>query len=176
MLSAQAAISKTRGTLPQPGTEMVTERGQGPATRTRQIRTTAPQRAAASDRRGTHGARTRQTALYESATILFADMKDLRSPRAPCRRGTLVGELNRIFLYFDPGLRPPPDRKLKTIGDAYMCVGGLPEVSVTHPVDACLAALEFQGFMKRMAETRAREGRTFWEMRVASTPALSWLA
>jgi adenylate cyclase len=40
--------------------------------------------------------------------------------------------------------------KLKTIGDAYMAVGGVPESNRRHPIDACLTALEMQATVARI--------------------------
>jgi adenylate cyclase len=39
--------------------------------------------------------------------------------------------------------------KIKTIGDAYMCAGGIPEKNRTNPVEVILAALEMKAYMKR---------------------------
>jgi adenylate cyclase len=39
--------------------------------------------------------------------------------------------------------------KIKTIGDAYMCVGGIPKPNTTHAVDAVLAALEMQEYISK---------------------------
>ena len=36
--------------------------------------------------------------------------------------------------------------KIKTIGDAYMCAGGIPEKNRTNPVEVVLAALEVQDY------------------------------
>ncbi len=40
--------------------------------------------------------------------------------------------------------------KLKTIGDAYMCAGGIPIKNSSHPVDAVLAAFEFLEVVERL--------------------------
>lgn len=54
---------------------------------------------------------------------------------------------------------------LKTIGDAYMCVGGIPQPNRSHPVDACLAALEMRA---EMAAINRRRERLLprWEVRI----------
>ncbi|MBL9175487.1 MAG: AAA family ATPase [Verrucomicrobiales bacterium] len=166
MLSAQAAISLENAGLYHSLEQKVTERTkdlQLERDKSEQLLLNVLPRPIAEELKAHGRVKPR---FYESATILFADMKDFTQSAGAMSPGTLVGELNRIFLYFDQVCDRRRIEKLKTIGDAYMCVGGLPEVSATHPVDACLAALEFQGFMKRMAETRAREGKTFWEMRI----------
>ncbi|HQK36931.1 MAG TPA: adenylate/guanylate cyclase domain-containing protein, partial [Bacteroidales bacterium] len=52
--------------------------------------------------------------------------------------------------------------KIKTIGDAYMCAGGIPEKNRTNPVDVVLAALEMQQYMREMKAQNAN----FWELRI----------
>jgi adenylate cyclase len=54
----------------------------------------------------------------------------------------LVKILHDYFTDFDHIARRYRLEKLKTIGDSYMCVGGLPAPNASHPVDAVLAALE----------------------------------
>ena len=39
--------------------------------------------------------------------------------------------------------------KIKTIGDAYMCAGGVPVRNNTNPIDTCLAALQIQDYMRK---------------------------
>lgn len=52
------------------------------------------------------------------------------------------------------------------MGDAYMCAGGLPEPRRTHSVDACLAALEIQGYMARINTLRDKLRLPPWELRI----------
>jgi len=55
---------------------------------------------------------------------------------------------------------------LKTIGDSYMCVGGVPEANRTHVVDACLTALEMIDYMAHANERRDKLGQPPWNLRV----------
>ena len=57
-------------------------------------------------------------------------------------------------------------RKIKTIGDAYMCAGGIPEKNRTNPVEVILAALEMKSYMNRLKETSELEGMKFWDIRI----------
>ncbi|HNN81975.1 MAG TPA: adenylate/guanylate cyclase domain-containing protein, partial [Leptospiraceae bacterium] len=56
--------------------------------------------------------------------------------------------------------------KLKTIGDSYMCAGGIPRRNTTHAIDCVLAALEIQSFMNMMKELKAAQGFPYWELRL----------
>jgi class 3 adenylate cyclase len=54
----------------------------------------------------------------------------------------LVGLLDQYFTAFDDIITRYGLEKVKTIGDAYMAVGGVLETDHRHPVSACLAALQ----------------------------------
>ncbi len=47
-----------------------------------------------------------------------------------------------------------------------MCAGGLPETNRTHPVDACVAALEILDFMARINRQREKMRLPRWELRI----------
>jgi len=53
----------------------------------------------------------------------------------------LIDELDKFFFYFDSVVERLGIEKIKTIGDAYMCAGGIPEKNRTNPVEVILAAL-----------------------------------
>jgi adenylate cyclase len=103
---------------------------------------------------------------HESATILFADFKDFVRLTEALEPASLVEQLNQNFARFDQIVASNRLETLKTIGDAYMCVGGLPEPNRTHAVDACLAALQMQKFIKNANRQRERLRLAPWELRI----------
>lgn len=56
--------------------------------------------------------------------------------------------------------------KIKTIGDSYMCVGGLPRTNRSHPFDTVLAALEIQRLVGLKLALAQREGKPEWQLRI----------
>jgi class 3 adenylate cyclase len=74
--------------------------------------------------------------------------------------------LDGCFSQFDEICKHNNLEKLKTIGDAYMCAGGIPVSNSSHPVDICLAALEFRSFMIQMGDIKKALGLPFWELRM----------
>jgi adenylate cyclase len=103
---------------------------------------------------------------HESATVLFADFKDFVRLTEALDPASLLEQLNQNFARFDEIVAANRLEPLKTIGDAYMCAGGLPEPSRTHAIDACLAALQMQRFVTSANRQRERLRLAPWELRI----------
>jgi len=104
--------------------------------------------------------------LFESATVCFTDFKGFTKIAEQLTPKELVGELDRCFSYFDSLMDRYHLEKLKTIGDSFMCVGGIPTPNSTHAVDCVLAAMEIQAFMNQMKEIKGQQGLDYWELRL----------
>lgn len=85
---------------------------------------------------------------YESATVLFADFQGFTQIAEQLSPRALVSQLDECFSHFDQIIEKHKLEKLKTIGDCYMCAGGIPEANSTHAIDAVLAAIEMQAFVR----------------------------
>ncbi len=70
---------------------------------------------------------------YEDATVLFADLVGFTPLAASLGPAATVGLLDRLFSTFDTLAERHGLEKIKTIGDAYMAVGGVPDVCTDHP-------------------------------------------
>lgn len=112
---------------------------------------------------------------YDDATILFTDFKGFTHVAESLPPNELVKELDRCFSYFDSLMDRYHLEKLKTIGDSYMCAGGIPLSNKTHAVDCVLAAFEIQSFMNQMKEIKSEQGLPYWELRlgISSGPVVA---
>jgi PAS domain S-box-containing protein len=88
-----------------------------------------------------------QAQHFEEATILFADIVGFTSLAADLEPMQLVDGLNHIFSAFDQLTERYGLEKIKTIGDAYMVVGGLPVPRADHAIAIAEMALEMQAHM-----------------------------
>jgi adenylate cyclase len=104
--------------------------------------------------------------FFDSASILFADFQSFTRLAEHLEPRGLIDQLNDFFSGFDVIAERNRLEMLKTIGDAYMCVGGVPEANRTHCVDACLAALEMQAAMTSINRRRERLGLPRWDARI----------
>jgi adenylate cyclase len=107
-----------------------------------------------------------QPKYIPSATILFADFKGFTLLAERIEPVALIGLLDQYFTAFDEIMTRHGLEKLKTIGDAYMAVAGVPAANRRHPFDACLAALELQGAVTRMKAQREKMRLPSLELRV----------
>ena len=90
---------------------------------------------------------------HDEVTVLFADVVDFTSfaERTPPDR--VVGVLDEVFSAFDDLARRHGLEKIKTIGDAYMVVAGLPEARPDHAEAMADMALDMQADLGRLCES-----------------------
>jgi class 3 adenylate cyclase len=75
-------------------------------------------------------------------TLLFADCVEFSRVASVLGPSELVGVLNEVFSAFDGLVEHHALEKVKTIGDAYMVVGGLAERSADHTARMAAMALD----------------------------------
>lgn len=103
---------------------------------------------------------------FENVSVLFSDFKDFTILSEEQDPEKMVFELDYCFRAFDKIIKKHKLEKIKTIGDAYMCAGGLPTKNDTHAMDVVRAGLEICDFMKQLQETRRLANETCFEVRV----------
>ncbi|MBE0675800.1 MAG: adenylate/guanylate cyclase domain-containing protein [Bacteroidales bacterium] len=103
---------------------------------------------------------------YNFVTVLFSDIQGFTRIAEEMNPEVLIDELDRFFFHFDSVVEKYNIEKIKTIGDAYMCAGGIPEKNRTNPVEVVLAAFEMQQYMAQLKKEAEKEGRNFWDIRI----------
>lgn len=103
---------------------------------------------------------------YNMVTVLFSDIQGFTKIAEQMNPETLIDELDRFFYHFDNVAEQYNIEKIKTIGDAYMCAGGIPDKNRTNPVEVVLAALEMQQYMKDLQLQAKANNREFWDIRI----------
>jgi len=103
---------------------------------------------------------------YDAATIMFTDFVGFTKIAESTIPVKLVKNLDYCFSQFDKIAEKLKIEKIKTIGDSYMCAGGLPVANNTHPVDACLAALRMMSFIQLWNQIREKNNLPRWDMRM----------
>jgi adenylate cyclase len=103
-----------------------------------------------------------QPMYFEDVTIVFADFVGFTRSTERLAADELVRLLHEYFSAFDAIMRCYGLEKLKTIGDCYMFVGGLPLRTPSHPVDAVLAAFE----MEHATRIISARSQSDWKLRI----------
>lgn len=96
--------------------------------------------------------------LFDSVTVLFADFKGFSKLAATTEPAALINLLDEAFRAFDEIIVDHGLEKIKTIGDAYMCAGGLPEETTDHAERTVRAGLAMQAYLKSNPHFNARIG------------------
>jgi len=103
---------------------------------------------------------------YKKVTVLFTDFSGFTQITEGLSPQDLVAELNECFIAFDEILEKHNLEKIKTMGDAYMCAGGIPTPNDSNPLDAVDAAIEMSEFMYQRAAQKKAQGKPYWDMRI----------
>ncbi|MFC2096627.1 adenylate/guanylate cyclase domain-containing protein, partial [Bacteroidota bacterium] len=103
---------------------------------------------------------------YNMVTVLFSDIQGFTKIAEQMDSELLIDELDHFFLQFDTVVEKYNIEKIKTIGDAYMCAGGIPIKNRTNPVEVVLAAIEMQSFMKELKKHSDKSTSHIWDLRI----------
>ncbi len=103
---------------------------------------------------------------YDMVTVLFSDIQGFTKLAEQMNPETLIDELDHFFFYFDSVVEKYNIEKIKTIGDAYMCAGGIPVKNKTNPVEVVMAALEMQQYMIELHKKASLKNSKIWDIRI----------
>lgn len=103
---------------------------------------------------------------FNMATVLFADIHGFSKLVEGMDSSAVMDELDEILFEFDSIVTRYKIEKIKTIGDTYMCAGGIPVKNITNPIDVVMAAMEMRNFLKKY-ETEKRGGdKSIWDLKI----------
>lgn len=103
---------------------------------------------------------------YAKATVLFADIKDFTGISERLTPDELIEGLDAYFERFDKVIEKYDIEKIKTIGDAYVCAGGVPTKSEGNPHLVVQAALDFMKEIDTLRRERTAQGKIPFEFRI----------
>jgi adenylate cyclase len=103
---------------------------------------------------------------FNMATVLFADIHGFSHLIEVMDSSTVMDELDEIIMEFESIVKKYKIEKIKTIGDTYMCAGGIPEKNITNPVDVVMAAIEMRNFLEQYEKGKNRIADRIWELKI----------
>ncbi len=101
---------------------------------------------------------------YKMVTVMFSDIKGFTELSKEQNAEALIDELDSFFFKFDEVVERNNLQKVKSIGDTYMCAGGIPKKNRTNPIEVIMAALEMQEYLKELQEESKKNNRKIWDL------------
>ncbi|WP_379802256.1 adenylate/guanylate cyclase domain-containing protein [Flavihumibacter stibioxidans] len=103
---------------------------------------------------------------FEQASVLFTDFKSFTKMADVLSPQELLAELNECFVAFDDIIEKYHLEKIKTIGDSYMCAGGIPSPDPNHLLNMVKAAFDILSYLNKWNEKRLNAGMEPWLLRI----------
>jgi adenylate cyclase len=104
-----------------------------------------------------------QSLKFKMATVLFANIHGFSRISDGMDSEKLMDELDTVLFKFDMLLKFNNIHKIRTIGDSYMCAGGIPVKNITNPIEVVMAALRMQQYLEKV---RKRTGHDIWDLKI----------
>jgi len=109
----------------------------------------------------------RQESLkFNMATVLFADIHGFSKIVEGMDSTAVMDELDEILFEFDAIVARYKIEKIKTIGDTFMCAGGIPDKNITNPVDVVMAALEMRNYLSNFELRKHGPESKIWDLKI----------
>jgi adenylate cyclase len=107
-----------------------------------------------------------QPRFFDSATVILIDFTGFTRLVETMEPASVIDQLDQHFTRFDDIMASHRLEKLKTIGDAYLAVGGVPEPNRSHAIDAALGALQVIDHLAKLNRQREKLHLPAWQVRI----------
>lgn len=101
---------------------------------------------------------------YKMVTVLFADIKGFTRISDQENAELLIDELDRYFLMLDEIIQCHNIEKISTIGDTFMCAGGIPKKNRTNPIEMVLAAIKINEKLDEFQRELLGDKKKIWKI------------
>jgi adenylate cyclase len=107
-----------------------------------------------------------KTLKFNMATVLFSDIHGFSRIVEGMDSSAVMDELDEILFEFDAIVARYKIEKIKTIGDTFMCAGGIPFKNITNPVDVVMAAMEMRNFLENYELKKRGSNNMIWDLKI----------
>jgi adenylate cyclase len=104
------------------------------------------------------------TLRFKLSTVLFADAHGFNNISSDMNSNKLVDNLDEIFLQLEKIVSRYEVRKVRSISDAIMCAGGIPQKNMTNPIEVLLVAVNMMYYIKDLQRTYGAD--KIWNLRI----------
>jgi len=106
-----------------------------------------------------------RTLRFDMATLLIAGIKGFSGLSGITDPVSVMDELDEILFEFESIAARYNTVRIRTIGDTFMCAGGIPVRNITNPVEVVMAAVEMNAFIRRFEERKRAGNERIWTIR-----------
>ncbi|MCE5346136.1 MAG: HD domain-containing protein [Bacteroidales bacterium] len=103
---------------------------------------------------------------FNMATVLFAEIHAISKFTEGMDSSAVMDELDEILFEFDEIVKRFKIEKIKTIGDTFMCAGGIPVKNITNPVDVVMTAMEMRNFLENFETKKRGKDKRIWRLKI----------
>jgi class 3 adenylate cyclase len=103
---------------------------------------------------------------FNMATVLFADIHGFSKLVESMDSSAMMDELDEILYQFDQIVSKYKIQKIKTIGDTFMCAGGIPVKNITNPIDVVMAAMEMRNLLEKYETAKRGADHRIWDLKI----------
>ncbi len=107
-----------------------------------------------------------KTIRYKMVTVLFSNVLGFSKIADQENAEQLIDDVDRFFFHFDDVVQRLHIEKIKSVGDVYMCAGGIPQKNRTNPIEVVLAAFEMYQYMQDLKLQYQQMNQEIWDLRV----------
>ena len=128
---------------------------------------TVPEKASPENLKEAQDADKKEKSLkFNMATVLYCDIHGFSKIVDGTESPAIMDELDEILYEFDSIVARYKIEKIKTIGDTYMCAGGIPVKNITNPIDVVMAAMEMRNFLKNHEAASRGAENAIWDLKI----------
>jgi class 3 adenylate cyclase len=103
---------------------------------------------------------------FNMATVLYAEIHGLTKIIGGDDSVSAMDELDEIFYEIESIAEKYKIAKIKSIGDTFMCAGGIPVKNITNPIEVVMAAMEMSIFLAGFEQAKRDGQRKVWELKI----------
>jgi len=103
---------------------------------------------------------------YKMVTVLFSNVVGFSKLTEQDNAEKLIDDLDKFYFHFDNTVKSHNIKKIRTIGDTYICAGGIPKKNRTNPIEVVLAAFEMQQYMNHLKSKYPLDKQKIWGIRI----------
>jgi class 3 adenylate cyclase len=103
---------------------------------------------------------------FNMATVLYSDIHGFSRLVEGMESSSVMDELDEILFRFDEIVAKYKIEKIKTIGDTFMCAGGIPVKNITNPIDVVMAAIEMRNYLENLEHARRGKENRIWDLKI----------